>query len=99
METIYKLKYTLYPDIDGYFSYDKEDYDKDSGYYVYRKGTLWKVCTKEEYCKLENYDEDEAEEFMEDNCDFDYVAYMKNATGIYMLVNSLQDFEVKDKGE
>lgn len=100
MDGTYKLKYTLYPTIDGDFSYDKEEYDEDSGYYVHRKGTLWKVCTKEEYCKLENYDEDETEEFMESNCDFDYVAYMKNRTWIYILVNSLEDFILlKDKSE
>ena len=93
MEKIYKLKYTLYPTIDGDFSYDKEEYDKESGSYVHKKGTLWKICTKEEYCKLENYDEDEAEDFMSDYCDFDYVAYMKDKTGIYMLINTLEDFE------
>lgn len=93
METIYKLKYTLYPDIDGDLAYDKEDYYEEGGYSIYRKGTLWKICTKEEYCELENYDEDEIEEFMEDNCDFDYVAYMKNNTGIYFLTNTLSDFE------
>lgn len=100
METIYRLKYTLYPDIDGYFTYDKEEYDEESGYYVHRKGTLWKVCTKEEYCKLENYDENETEDFISYYCDFDFVAYMKNKTGVYMLVNSLEDFiMLKDKSE
>lgn len=93
METIYRLKYTLYPDIDGGFTYDKEEYYEESGYHIHRKGTIWKICTKEEYCELENYDEDETEEFIEYNCDFDYVAYMKNKTGIYFLVNSLEDFE------
>lgn len=93
MEGTYKLKHTLYPDIDGYFTYDREEYDKESDYCIHRKGTLWRVCTKEEYCKLENYDDDEAEEFIEDYCDFDYVAYMKNKTWMYFLINSLEDFE------
>jgi len=93
MEGIYKLKYTLYPDIDGDLTYDKEEYYEESCYRIYRKGTLWKVCTKEEYCELENYDDDEAEEFMEDNCDFDYVAYMKNKDGVFMVINCLDDFE------
>lgn len=100
METLYKLKYTLYPTYDGDFSYDKEDYDEESGYYVHEKGTLWKICSKEEYCKLENYDEDEAYDFISDNCDFEYVAYMKDKTGIYMLINTLEDFEeVKSKNK
>jgi len=94
MGKVYKLKYTLYPTYDGDFSCDKEDYDENSGYYVHEKGTLWQVCSKEEYCKLENYDEDEAKDFMSDNCDFDYVAYMKDHHGIYMLINSLEDFEL-----
>lgn len=93
MDNLYRLKHTLYPDIDGDFTYDKEEYDDESGYSIYRKGTLWKVCTKAEYCKLENYDEDETEEFMEDFCDFDYVAYMKNKTSMYFLTNTLIDFE------
>lgn len=101
MEETYRLKHTLYPTYDGDFSYDKEEYDAEGWHYIHRKGTLWKICTKEEYCKLENYDDDEAEDFMEDNCDFDYVAYMKNNTGIYFFVNTLVDFEVykKDKSE
>lgn len=100
MEGTYKLKYTLYPTYDGDFSYDKEDYDKDSGYYVYRKSTIWKICTKEEYCKLENYGDEETEDFMSDYCDFDFVAYMKNRTYMYMLVNSIEDFIVlKGKSE
>jgi hypothetical protein len=94
MEGTYRLKHTLYPTYDGDFSYDKEEYDEDSGHYVHRKGTVWKICTKEEYCKLENYDDDEAEDFISDNCDFDYVAYMKNNTSIYFFVNTLEDFEV-----
>lgn len=93
MDNLYRLKHTLYPDIDGGLTCDKEEYDEESGYHIHRKGTLWKVCTKEEYCELENYDEDETEEFMEDFCDFDYVAYMKNNTGRYFLTNTLEDFE------
>ena len=89
----YKLKHTLYPTCDDDLTTDKEEYDEESGYHIHRKGTLWKVCTKEEYCKLENYDEDETEEFMEDFYDFDYVAYMKNNTGRYFLINTLEDFE------
>ena len=87
----YKLKRTLYPTFDGDLSIYKEDHDEV--FDIYRKGTIWCIVSKEEYCKLQNYDDDETDEFTCDNCDFEVVAYMKNNDGKYILLNSLEDFE------
>ena len=84
---IFKLKYTLYPDVDRELTPYKDEYDK--GMPIFKKGTLWKICTKEEYCKLEKYNEEDTKDFMKRNCDFNYVAYRKNKRGIYLVINDL----------
>lgn len=86
----YKLKHTLYPSDDTLLT-DKEEWDRDLGD-SYRKGTIWVIVTKEEFCELENYDENDTEDFMEEFCDFELVAFMKNKPGRYMYLNSLEDF-------
>lgn len=91
---IFKIKYTLYPTYDGDLSPYKEEHD--NGMPILKKGTLWKICTKDEYCKLEKYNEEDTKDFMERYCDYNYVAYMKNKPYRYMLVNGLSDFEVKE---
>lgn len=102
MSELYRLKHTLYPDLDGDLTTDKEEWSKESGYRPYRKGTLWKIVSKKEYCNLRelNLDEDEIDENMEDWCDFELIGYMKNNPYRYLLLNTREDFElVKDKSE
>lgn len=88
----YKLKHTLYPTCDDDLTTDKEEWDEQK-YPIYRKGTIWKIVSKEEYCKLQNYDEEETECFMCDSCDFEVVAYMQSIPKRYILLNTLEDFE------
>lgn len=99
MEGTYKLKHTLYPTYDESLSTDKEEWDRYSGHNVYRKGTIFNIVSKEEYCKIQNYDEDESGYFMEEMAvDFDYIAYMKSNSYRYIMLNSLEDFDLlKDK--
>lgn len=92
---ILKLKYTLYPNYDGDLFPFKDEYD--NGMPILKMGTLWKICTKEEYCKLEKYNEEDTKDFIERYCDFNYVAYRKNKKSVYMLVNDLSCFEVLAK--
>ena len=88
----YKLKHTLYPNYDNDLVDNKDEYCEEYGR-IYRKGTIWNIVTKQEYCELQNYDDEEIEDFMENYCDFDYVAYMKNKDGVFMVINCLDDFE------
>ena len=102
MSDLYKLKHTLYPDIDEGLTTDKEEWDRNSGHHPCRKGTLWKIVSKKEYCNLRelNLDEDEIDEIMEDWCDFELIGYMKNNPYRYLLLNTREDFElVKDRSE
>lgn len=102
MSDLYKLKHTLYPDVDGGLTTDKEEWDRNSGHHPCRKGTLWKIVSKKEYCNLRelNLDEDEINEIMEGWCDFELIGYMKNNPYRYILLNTKEDFElVKDKSE
>lgn len=92
MDNLYRLKHTLYPTCDDGLTTDKEEYD-DSQSHIYRKGSLWYIVSREEYCKLQNYEEEEAEDFMSDTCDFEMVAYSKTNDLSYLLLNSLEDFE------
>lgn len=109
---VYKLKHTLYPtyrvDIqDVGLSTNKEEWDRFSGYKIFRKGTIFNIVPKEVYCKIRNYDDDEIECFMEEIAvGFDYIAYMTSNHYRYLLINSLEDFEEiskfdsrKDKSE
>ncbi len=89
-----KLKHTLYPTYDEVLSTDKEEWDRYSGHNIFRKGTIFNIVSKEEYCKIQNYDDDETECFMEEiAADFDYIAYMKSNNYRYMMLNTLEDFE------
>ena len=99
---LYRLKHTLYPNIDDGLTTDREEWDRDNGHEPYRKGTLWHIVSKKEYCNLRelNLSEDEIDEVMEGWCDFELIAYMKNNPYRYILLNTREDFElVKDRSE
>lgn len=90
----YKLKHTLYPTYDNYYSYDKDDWYECSGDRILRKGTIFNVVLKKDFCKMQNYDKEEIEGFMDYSHGCDYVAYMRRNQSRYMVTNSLEDFEV-----
>lgn len=94
----YKLKHTLYPTYDECLSADKDEWDRESGDRILKKGFVFNVVSVEEYCRIQNYDENDTEDFMEKFCDFDYVAYMKSNDNRFILINSLEDFEVVNNG-
>ena len=92
---IYKLRCTLYPDWDGDLTEFKEDWDRDSGTPILKKGTVWCIVDKITYCGIRGMSEDlnEVEEALEDWKDFDLIAYMKSNPYRYMLLNCIDNFK------